>query len=663
MAVDVSVEAFPGPDEIDGFWAFDKMHAPRPITTLSEDLVTLTLAEGFTTAQAMYDSPVMMTNQHVNYYLYASFHPIGDEKELGERLARYRDTLADKVPGVGRRWEEEWKPAIIDLNMAEKEADYSELDDEALLAKLAEMKQRMTFMWHVHGHINFVLISSAKFCDRYDEIVQPDDPTEAYQCLQGWETQSMKASRGLWRLSRLIRREPELVGLFESTTPQDLPDALAASDAGRTFLAELDAYLDDFGWRSDAVYDLGDVTWREDPSIPLGALISYVALDDSADPDILFEKAVATRDRLLAGAREKLAGDPERLAEFDELYEAARYSNPLTEDHAFWIDQMSIALFRRFVLHIGERLAERGQIGEAGDVNFLTEDELIDAVRNGTDRREITAQRREEHAAWATVDPPPILGTPREPTEDPFMDAITVRLLGITPPDGSEPVPDVLKGVAGSPGIVTGTAKVVRSLAEASVLEDGDIMVCEMTLPPWVPLFSIVGGVVTDTGGVLSHCAIVAREFGLPAVVGTQVGTSTLQTGMTVTIDGTKGTVTIDARPDRAPGEIAGLCVPRRYTIHSNFGQVSHSGGEEPRARGGPDHSPPTGRGEVSMPNSDAVSCNAPGGATGRSGSNGWGPPRDTSQFLVLSSDRRASHVPPTSAWWARRRVAANAAR
>ena len=211
---------------------------------------------------------------------------------------------------------------------------------------------------------------------------------------------------------------------------------------------------------------------------------------------------------------------------------------------------MSIALFRRFVLHIGERLAERGQIGEADDVNFLHRGRA-DRRRPQRDRsaRGHRASGREEHAAWATVDPPPILGTPREPTEDPFMDAITVRLLGITPPDGSEPVPDVLKGVAGSPGVVTGTAKVVRSLAEASVLEDGDIMVCEMTLPPWVPLFSIVGGVVTDTGGVLSHCAIVAREFGLPAVVGTQVGTSTLQTGMTVTIDGTKGTVTIDARP------------------------------------------------------------------------------------------------------------------
>jgi pyruvate,water dikinase len=129
------------------------------------------------------------------------------------------------------------------------------------------------------------------------------------------------------------------------------------------------------------------------------------------------------------------------------------------------------------------------------------------------------------------------------------MDAITVRLLGITPPDTSPRDPGVLKGVAGSPGVVTGTARVVRSLAEASVLDEGDIMVCEMTLPPWVPLFSIVSGVVTDTGGVLSHCAIVAREYGLPAVVGTQVGTTTITDGMTVTVDGTKGVVLLGTGP------------------------------------------------------------------------------------------------------------------
>ncbi len=547
--VEVSINSFPGPDEIEGFWAFDKMHAPRPITPLSEYLVTQPLADGFTTAQAMYDSPIAVTNRHVNYYMYASFHPLADEAELADRLTRYRETLDELVPNVGARWVAEWQPAIAAKNIEEKSADYSALDDEALIAKLADMKDHMTFMWHVHGHINFVLISSAKFCDLYDEVVQPDDPTEAYQALQGFETQSLKASRGLWRLSRLARENSELVDLFHSTSAVELPVALEQTDAGRGFLAELRAYLDDYGWRSDAVYDLGDVTWREDPSIPLGALKSYIDLDDGADPDTMYERAVGHREHFLGAARAKLADDPAKLAEFDELYEAAQYSNPLTEDHAFWIDQMGVAVFRRFVMHLGERLAGRGQLAAADDVHYLTEAELIDALRNGTNCEEAAAQRKSEHAAWAAIDPPPVLGTPPPPAEDPFMDALTVRLLGITPPDDSPQDPNVVKGVAGSAGQVTGTVKVVRSLAEASLLDDGDIMVCEMTLPPWVPLFSIVGGVVTDTGGVLSHCAIVAREFELPAVVGTQMGTSVLQTGMNVTVDGTKGTVTINSRP------------------------------------------------------------------------------------------------------------------
>lgn len=547
---DVTLDAFPEPDEIEGFWAFDKMHAPRPITPLSDDLVANPLAEGFTTAQAMYDSPIAVTNRHFNYYMYVSFHPIGDEGELADRLTRYRDTLAEKVPNVGRRWVEEWEPKIIEANLAEKATDYSSMSNAELIAKLDEMKERMTFMWHVHGHINFVLISSAAFCDLYDEIMEPEDPTEAYQALQGFETQSLKASRGLWKLSRQIRQNRELVELFNANQGRDLAAALEASDVGRAFMTDLRAYLEDFGWRSDAVYDLGDVTWYERPSIPLNALASYIGLDDDADPDVLHTRAKENRERLLAAARARVAGDGEKAARFEELYEAAQYSNPLTENHAFWIDQMGVTLFRRFVQYLGQRLVDDGVLREASDVHFLTEGELREALADGADHQAAADRRRAEHRAAAAIEPPPALGTPPEPAEDPFMDALTVRLLGVTPPDESaEDDPDVLKGVAGAPGVVTGTVKVVRNLEEASILEDGDIMVCEMTLPPWVPLFSIVSGVVADTGGVLSHCAIVARDLELPAVVGTQVGTSTLQNGMTVTVDGTKGIVTIEERP------------------------------------------------------------------------------------------------------------------
>ncbi len=547
---DVSLPAFPEPDEIEGFWSFDKMHAPRPITPLSEYLVTRPLAEGFTTAQAMYDSPIAVASRLVNYYTYSSFHPLTDEGELADRLTRYRDTLDEKVPGVGRRWVEEWEPQIKAANLAERAIDYSTMGPDQLLAKLDELKDRMTFMWHVHGHINFVLISSGAYCDLYDEIMEPDDPTEAYQTLQGFETQSLAASRGLWALSRRVRQSPQLVELFEANQGGDLAEALSLSEAGLAFLQEVRAYLDDFGWRSDAVYDLGDVTWREQPSIPLNALASYVGLDEDADPDVLHARAEQNRERLLAAVRAKVAADPERAARLEELYESARYSNPLTENHAFWIDQMGVTLFRRFVQHLGQHLVDGGVLRDASDVHFLTEDELRAAVANGTEVQAEADRRRAEHQLATTITPPPVLGTPPEPAEDPFMDALVVRLVGMTPPDESaEDDPDVLKGVAGAPGVATGTVKVVRSLDEASILTDGDIMVCEMTLPPWVPLFSIVSGVVADTGGVLSHCAIVARDLGLPAVVGTQVGTTELENGMTVTVDGTKGTVTIDARP------------------------------------------------------------------------------------------------------------------
>ncbi|MCC6434195.1 MAG: hypothetical protein IT196_04120 [Acidimicrobiales bacterium] len=543
--------AFPGPDEVAGFWAFDKMHAPRPVSPLAIDLIIATLSEGFTAAHAEFDAPIDVSHNLVHHYYYSAFHPMADQAAAADRLTRYRDTLAAKVPGVGRQWTEEWQPRIIADNEAERALDYTGWSDEQLLAKLEELHQRMRDQWQVHGRINFVLISAANYCDFYDEHIKPSDPTEAYHSIQGWETQSVEASRGLWRLSRIIHADQALRTLFAETAVEDVVEELGRIETGRAFLAELHAYLDRFGWRSDAVYDIGDVTWRENPAIPLAALASYVDLAEHDSPDALHARSVKAREELLAKARATLAADPDKLAEFERLYDAARYSNPVTENHAFWIDQMGVAIIRRFVKHIGAVLAERGLIPDDEAVFMLYKDELVDTIRNGIDRHALVADRRAELAACAKLSPPPALGEmpPAPPEPDPFMDAVVSRLLGVRPPDEGEPDPDVLTGVPGSPGVVRGTVKVVRSLAEASVLEDGDIMVCEMTLPPWVPLFSVVSGVVADTGGVLSHCAIVAREFELPAVVGTLVGTSMLEDGMVVEVDGSKGTVTVLERP------------------------------------------------------------------------------------------------------------------
>lgn len=544
---------FPGPDEIEGFWAFDKMHAPRPLHPLSQDLVMSTLAVGFTKAQGEYDCPVVASNQAINHYFYMAFHPHPDQAVVDDRMTRYLDTLDKKVPLVGKRWTNEWLPMIRSRNEAERNADYSGMSNAELLAKFDDMTDWMTEMWYVHGHINFALVSGVKLSDFYADVMHPDDPTEAYQILQGHHTRPVDAAHGLWRLSRVVRDSPSMHKLFDETHPRDLAEKLTETDEGRAFLEQLNAYLYDFGWRSDAVYDIADVPWRENPSIPLGNIARYINMPDEDDPMIQYERAVKHREDLTAKIRARLAEDPVALAKFDEYYEAAQYAVPLTEDHAFYIDQMGVVLLRTFVLAVGDALVRDGVIDDRSDVFFLYRDEVRDALSKGGDQRATIIKRQASVAAAANASPPGAVGTPPPPPQadgfvDPFMDAIVTRLLGIKPPAEGEQDPNVIDGVAGSPGVYRGVARVVRSLDEAGDLEDGEIMVCEMTLPPWVPMFSIAGAVVSDVGGVMSHCAIVAREFNIPAVVGSVDGTTRITTGQTITVDGIKGVVYLDGR-------------------------------------------------------------------------------------------------------------------
>ena len=292
----------------------------------------------------------MVTTREINHFLYVAFHPLPDDAEIQRRLLTYHEKLATEVPKIGKTWEEEWKPAVIATNVPLKTADYSGLGDAELVAKLDELTDEMRHQWWIHGHINFVLLSSSAFCDLYDRVVQPSEPTEAYQTLQGFHTRSVDAARGLWALSRVVKDSPHLAELFATTDPRELPAALDASEEGRAFRRQLDEFLFEFGWRHDAVFDLADVPWREDPTIPLASIASLVGVDDSEDPETIYRQRVARREELLANLRTVLADDPATLAKLDELYEAARYSFPLTEDHAFYIDQLFIGVFRRFAL-------------------------------------------------------------------------------------------------------------------------------------------------------------------------------------------------------------------------------------------------------------------------------------------------------------------------
>ncbi|MCH7735727.1 MAG: hypothetical protein IH961_11005, partial [Chloroflexi bacterium] len=286
-------------------------------------------------------------------------------------------------------------------------------------------------------------------------------------------------------------------------------------------------------------------TWRENPEIPLNTLQGYISLSDDADPEIKYQEAVATRERLLAAAREKLAGVPEKIGAFNGLYGMARHYLPITENHNYWIDQIGNSIVRLPLVEMGKRLADKGAIADVDDVFMLFRSEIGQAF-DGTDFKGLVGERRSEMEAWSKIVPPPIYGEPHPPPEgDPFFAGMMKMFGGPAEPSSD---PNVINGTGASAGVVQGTARVVKNLSEASKLREGDILVTEMTMPPWTPLFSTVSAVVADTGGVLSHCAIVSREYRIPCVVGTIVGTTVIKDGMQLTVDGSQGVVRIDSR-------------------------------------------------------------------------------------------------------------------
>jgi phosphohistidine swiveling domain-containing protein len=539
--------AFPPSHEIEGYWDWDKIHAPRPLTPLAGDAVVMSMGEGFTIAQHDFGSPLALRCRMINNYFYAAFVPDHDFTPPTRDLAEYSRHLEHIAFGIGERWTNEWEPSLIPILQKARTTDFDALSDADLLSAFDQQLKNVVHMWEIHGWINLSLVPATTLTDFYNDEIQPANRNEAWQLLQGHKTKSVDASSGLWQLSRTVRDNPTLSELFAELEPSLIMKSLEDSDDGHAFLGRLRAYLDEFGWRSDGIYEIGDATWREDATIPLNTIQGYLRLGEEHNPDLTVERAAQRREELTRTAREKLAADPRKLQRFEQLIEASRYNTRVTEDHSFWIDQMGIATLRRFCLCVGRRLTAKGILDAPDDVFFLYTNEVRDALAAGTDYREQARERRVSVAEAARIVPPDHLGEPTPANPDPFFIAIVDKMLGLLPVEPSSD-PSIINGVAASPGTAQGKAKVVRSLMEASKLQPGDIMVCEMTVPTWVPLFATVSAVVADSGGILSHCAIVAREFGLPSVVGTHIGTHVLRDGMTITVDGARGIVRIDSR-------------------------------------------------------------------------------------------------------------------
>ena len=534
---------FPIPADLDGFWQWDQLHCPRPLTVLEHELLLASTGWGFSKAIAELGSGIRAVTRSINGYNYLSGQPLdlgGEDPEA--RAARYRNNVDALLLALGERWEKEWLPDVIETVSRRVRQNYGAMSDADLLRTWDEMCEEVRQRWYIHGLLLYGFFGAGQFADLYKAVTGADDEKLGYEALQGFDTMACRSARGLWTLSRSVRANTELQHIFEASNPADIVSQLDASEAGREFMRHFNAYLDEYGWRADSVYELTRPAWREDPRIPINAIQGYLRIEDDHGPDAQLQSAIRRREELLADARAKIGNDAATLHRFNAAYEAIRCFTPIVEDHNHWIDQMGDISMRYPALELGRRCVARGVLASTEDIFHLERADIVDAM-NGVDKKPVAASRKADLERFARVVPPPFIGPPPPPSDDPVVDVI-VRFFGLP----VEPNADssVINGVAASPGTVTARAKVVRSLAEASKLQAGDVLVCEMTLPPWTPLFSTASAVVADTGGILSHCAIVAREMRIPCVVGTMTGTSLIKDGQTITVDGSRGMVRIE---------------------------------------------------------------------------------------------------------------------
>lgn len=523
-------------------WMQDRMHAPDPMPPLDYAFWKLAYG-GFNRAAEAFGMPGRIRTRRINTYFYMTMAPAVAPEEMEARERQAEEQIEQEIARLQASWDREWLPELqahlgwwdaFDLRAAS-------LGD--LRAHLDETAERMVRVWDVHFRIVIpVYVAMSQFADLYQDLFGGDS-FGGYRLLQGFDNKTIEAGRALWALSRRALASPTVRGVLGSHAAAAVPAALAHTAEGRAYLEELRAYLERYGLRGEK-WGLSHPSGAEDPSAAIKSLQDYLARTE--DPAAEQVALAVARERAVAEARAGLTGYPRPVVErFEFLLAAAQQAIVLSEDHNFWIDFGASYRVRRLALEIGRRLAEAGAFERADDVFYLTLDEVRASLAegHGRDRRAAVAERRAEVRRFAGIAAPPALGTDYGPPPDTAVNRFFGKLFG-TPPAASGS-PDVLMGHAGSPGKARGRARLVRSLADAGKLQAGDVLVAEATAPPWTPLFATAAAIVTDAGGILSHCAVVAREYRVPAVVGTGQATAVIQDGDLLEVDGDAGLVRI----------------------------------------------------------------------------------------------------------------------
>lgn len=514
----------------------------------------------------------------VNGYTYMSALPSPTGEELERRAAEFGPRAGHYFANwneIYADWEDRVKKRIADVRAIEVPllsefesleyvvSTHGDTQGNKLLSAYNSLIEAGDSIWTLHSeflnlgyaaYLQFMLLCKSHFPELQDQTIS--------RMVSGIDVLLFRPDEEL----RGLARKAEELGVSEvvlaSTSEADLIAGLEGSAAGQEWLAALNEAKDpwfNFSNGSGMYHSHG--SWIDDMSMPIRGIGDYIGRLRAGDDLVRDITSVqADRDATTAHYRDLL--DEADRAAFDDGLGLARTVFPYVENHNFYIEHWFLTSFWNKVRAFGRRFAEWGFWADENDIFYLRRTEVVDAVidlqmawaSGGKPQGPhywpaIVERRKAIYQALSEWSPPPALGPVPEDVSEP----LTIMLWGITPEtverwlaaQSGESSKTSLEGFAASPGVAEGLARVVRRPDELDTVLEGEILVAPVTSPSWTPVFGRIRGAVSDIGGIMCHAAIVSREYGLPAVVGTGFGTTMIKTGQRIRVDGNTGIVTI----------------------------------------------------------------------------------------------------------------------
>ena len=569
------------PEDDKRFWFYNAMHFPEPMPAF--DAITAEVPYealgAFTTRVFAFPTTKGIEHRIVNGRIYITAIPVTEPSEIQHRLEIFQERAGyyyENWQRIFDEWKVRLQALIRELESIQVPA-LPEFDDRDVVTKAKGLGQNhyvkegfhrtielFSKMWH--HHFEMLMLGYGAYMVFFDfckkAFPETADQTVA-RMVAGIEVLMFRPDDELKRLAkRAIELEVGDAFVPGEDSGKILRDLAERGESGRRWLAELDRSRDPWFHMStgDGFYH-HHLSWNEDLSVPFAALPRYIEqLKHGVSLERPTERLKQERERIINEYRELLRGEEERQA-FDQMLGLCHLVFPFVENHKFYCEHWFTTLFFKKVREFGGLLAAHGILAEAGDIFHLQYVEIESALGDlslawagggkplgAAHWQPIVRERKrivEKLKEWS---PPPALGPIPEQISDPALQmlwGITSETLESWAGHGEAPDQKEIVGFAASPGVVEGIARVLKDVNDIGQIRDGEILVCPVTAPSWGPVFGKIKAAVSDIGGTMSHAAIVAREYGLPAVVGTGQATQRIRTGQRLHVDGNRGIVRI----------------------------------------------------------------------------------------------------------------------